>query len=288
MGISSVGVVGVGTMGSPIARHLLKRRYRVTVYDVQQKLVAALVNQGASPAQSPREVAANSELTLVVVVDDFQVKEVCLGSEGMLEGAPPNTGVAICNTVQAQTCREVGEKAQVRGIHVLDTPMIRGVQAAVEGNLLLMIGGDLETLERCRPVFNTFASDIHYLGNLGCGQIGKMVNNLILWACMTASREGIILAKSQGVDPYRLRGALLNGSADNFALREWDRATKQPKWWHQKDLHGVLLLAEEAQTPMPISALVKEVIKGFGPEEAQKLFMATNSVSNRDFKKEVT
>jgi 3-hydroxyisobutyrate dehydrogenase-like beta-hydroxyacid dehydrogenase len=271
MTINSVGIVGAGVMGSAIAGHLLKGGYSLCIYDVLPERQEASVNQGARPARSPKEVATNSELTLVVVVDDAQVKRGCLGSEGVLEGARPGNVVAICSSVQPRTCREISEKAQVQGIHVLDTPMARGAQAAIEGKLLLMVGGDPEILDRCRPVFNTFASDIYHLGELGSGQVGKMVNNLVLWTCLVANREGLILAKRQGVDINRLREVLLCSSADNWALREWHRVSHQSKWDVQKDLHGVLTLAEESQTPVPISALIKEVIKGFGPEDAQKL-----------------
>jgi 3-hydroxyisobutyrate dehydrogenase-like beta-hydroxyacid dehydrogenase len=271
MTLKSVGVVGVGTMGSPIAGHLLKGGYRVTVCDARPAPVAALSRTGAEAARSAREVAGRSELTLIIVEDDAQVKEVCLGPEGALEGAQPGAVLAICSTVQPATCRELGEKARARGVHVLDTPMLRGVMAAVEGKLLLMVGGDAGILERCRPVFRTFASDVCHLGELGSGQVGKLVNNLLLWVCLMASKEGLLLARSQGVDLGVLREALVLGSADNFALREWARVSNQPKWWDQKDLNGVLELAESSLTPAPIAALAKELIKGFSPEAARDL-----------------
>jgi len=271
MTIKSVGVVGIGTIGGAIAGHLLKGGYRVTVHDVKRELVEDLSQRGAQRARSAKEVAANSELTLVIVIDDAQVKEVCLGPEGVLEGAQSDAVVAVCSTVQPSTCHAVSAAARVRRVHVLDTPMLRGVAAAVEGKLLLMVGGDPEVLDRCLPVFRTFASDVCHLGDLGSGQVGKIVNNLILWTCVVATREGLTLARSQGLDPRRLRDALLLSSADNFALREWDRVAGQPKWWDQKDLKGVLEMAEEDHTPVPVSAMVKELMKGFGLEEARKL-----------------
>ena len=272
MAVKSAGVVGAGIMGGPIAGHMLQNGYAVTVYDIKRELVEDLGKRGARPARSPKEVAAQSELTLVIVVDDDQVKEVCLGPEGVLDGARPGAIVAICSTVHPSTCREVGERARARGVHVLDSPMVRGVWAAVEGKLLLMVGGDAGVLDRCRPVFHAFASDVCHLGDLGSGQVGKIVNNLILWACLMATREGLSLARSYGMDLSILRDALLRSSADNFALREWYRVSQQPKWWDQKDLKGVLELAEESQTPVPISAMVKELIKGFGPEDARNFF----------------
>lgn len=274
MTVQSVGVIGVGTMGGAIAGHLLKKGHRLTVFDVKEEMVAELAKRGAQRARSPREVAAASDLTLLVVVDDAQVKEVCLGQDGVLEGARGGAVVAICSTVQPTTCREVGDAARPKGIHVLDTPMVRGVAAALEGRLLLMVGGDAGAVERCRPVFGAFATDVCHLGELGSGQVGKIVNNLILWACITASREGLLLARSQRVDLRVLRDALLKSSADNFALREWDRVAQQPKWWDQKDLKGVMELAEDTHTAVPVSAMAKELMKGFSPADARGLFAA--------------
>lgn len=272
MAIQSVGVIGVGIMGGPIAGHLLKGGYRVTAYDVKREMVEDLSRRGAQPAGSPGAVAAESDLTLVIVVDDAQVKEVCLGPEGVLEAARPESVLAICSTVQPATCREVAGAARVKRVHVLDTPMIRGAAAAAEGKLLLMVGGDALVLDRCRPAFETFAPDLCYLGELGSGQVGKIVNNLILWACIVANKEGLLLARSHGADLRVLRDALLLSSAANFALREWDRVAGQPKWWDQKDLKGVLELAEASQTPVPLSAMAKELLKGYGPEQARRLF----------------
>jgi len=238
MAIQSVGVIGVGVMGGPIAGHLLKGGYRLTVYDVKPELMADLEKRGARPATSPKDLGAGSDLVLVIVVDDAQVKEVCLGPDGVLAGARAGAVVAICSTVQPATCREIGSAARSRGIHVLDAPMIRGAAAAAEGKLLLMVGGDAAVLERCRPAFSTFAPDLCHLGELGSGQVGKIVNNLILWACLVATREGLDLARSQRVDLRVLRDALLMSSADNFVLREWDRVAGQPKWWDQKDLRA--------------------------------------------------
>lgn len=271
MVIRSVGVVGVGIMGGPLAAHLLKGGYTVTVHDFKRELVEALGRKGAQPAGSAKEVAAQSELTLVIVVNDAQVKEVCLGPGGVLEEARADHIIAICSTVQPSTCRAVAAEARARGVHVLDAPMVRGVAAAIEGTLLLMVGGDARILDRCRPAFQTFASDVCHLGDIGSGQVGKIVNNLILWACVVVSREGLALAGRHGLDLAILREALIKSSADNFVLRHWDRVAEQPKWWDQKDLKAVLELAEDCGVAAPIAAMTKELIKDFSPEQARKL-----------------
>lgn len=271
MAIKSVGVIGVGTMGAPLAGHLLKGGYTVTVSDPNRESVDALVCNGAKSAGSAKELAEQSELTLVIVADDAQVQEVCLGPQGILAAARPDHIIAICSTVQPATCRMVADAARAQGIHVLDTPMSRGVAGAVEGTLLLTVGGDAGILERCRPAFSTFATDICRLGDIGSGQVGKIVNNLVLWANVVVVREGLTLAASNGLDLATLREALIKSSADNFVLRHWDNVAGQPSWWDQKDLKAVLELAAERGVAAPVATVTKELINGFTAEQARKL-----------------
>ncbi|HLC25827.1 MAG TPA: NAD(P)-dependent oxidoreductase [bacterium] len=271
--MATVGVIGLGAMGNPISRHLLSKNHQVTVYDVKEELARALESKGARVARDPAEVGEKSELNLVIVIDDAQVKEVCLGPKGIVEKAKEGAVIAIMSTVSPETCREVAAGARKRSIEVIDAPMVRGALAAEEGNLLLMVGGDSRVIERCRPILGAFATDVCRLGDVGAGQVGKMVNNLLLWACFMASYEGLSLGRSLGVDPNVLRQALMISSADNWALREWERNCKQVKWWHQKDLSGVLSVSEAAGVPVPLSALVKELIKPLGPREGKALFL---------------
>lgn len=150
--------------------------------------------------------------------------------------------------------------------------MMRGPMAAEDGDLLLMVGGEAPVVERCRPVFQTFASDICHLGGLGLGQVGKSVNNLLLWASVVAIAEGIGLARALGVDVGALREALQRSSADSWVLREWDRICRIPRWWDQKDLEGILRLAARADSAAPLAAGLKELTKPMGPARAKRLF----------------
>lgn len=269
--MASVGVIGLGAMGNPIARHLLEKGHRVSVFDVKADPLRDLEDRGAAAARDPAEVGERCELTLVIVIDDAQVKEVCLGPRGILEKAAAGSSVAILSTVSPETCREMAAAARRRSVDVLDAPMVRGAVAAQEGRLLLMVGGESRVVDRWRPVLSAFATDVCRLGDVGAGQVGKMVNNLLLWVCFMASYEGLTLAKSLGVEPSVLRRALEISSGDNWALREWERNCKQVKWWHQKDFDGVLAAAEAAGVPVPLSALVKELVKPLGPREAGEL-----------------
>lgn len=267
----AVGIVGCGVMGSALARRLLKNGFQVDVYDAKYEAAQALVADGAHTVGSPRDLAG-CPVVLVAVVDDDQVIEVCLGSDGILAGAAGGTVVSILSTVSPQTCRDVEQHAYAKGVSVLDVPMIRGATAASEGKLLLLVGGNSEALARCRPVFETFADDIRHVGSVGNAQVAKAVNNLLMWVSIAGIRESVALASNLGFKPAALRAALIGSSAESWALREWERACGQAVWWNQKDLAGVLKLADECELAMPLTAFVREALKDWNPNDARTLF----------------
>jgi 3-hydroxyisobutyrate dehydrogenase-like beta-hydroxyacid dehydrogenase len=145
------------------------------------------------------------------------------------------------------------------GITLLDIPLCRGEGAAQEGKLLIMGGGDKAAFDACRPAFAAFADAVFHLGPAGAGQVGKMVNNLILWACISANEEGFKLARTLGVDRETLRAALLDSSAANWSLAT--RPEEKPMPWAEKDMTIVLKEADAARLSLPLCGVVKEVIK---------------------------
>src|SRR6185436_17622547 len=146
------------------------------------------------------------------------------------------------------------------GMTLLDIPLARGEAAAISGKLLIYGAGDEKAFAACRPAFGAFASDIFHLGAPGAGQVGKMVNNLLLWACISANDEGLRLGEALGVDPAKLREALAHGSGQNWAMD--NRAEDSGMPWAEKDMGIVLHEADLARLSLPLSGAVKEVIKG--------------------------
>ena len=142
---------------------------------------------------------------------------------------------------------------------MLDIPLCRGEQAAERGKLLIMGGGDKEPFDACRPAFAAFADSVFHLGPLGAGEVGKMVNNLILWACISANDEGLKLGNKLGVDRDALRKALVASSASNWALAS--RIEEQPMPWAEKDMTIVLKEADLLRMSVPLCGVVKEVVK---------------------------
>ena len=258
--IESVGVIGLGKMGGQLARHLAEAGFETRGYDVRAEAMTAAEADGAVVTGSPAELAAASDLTIVGVGFDSELEAALFGDGGVMKSPRPGSVLAVASTVAPATMLKIAERIEGSGIAVLDIPMARGEQAAIDGNLLIFGGGDREAFDRCRPAFETFSDAIHHLGPVGAGQVGKLVNNLILWACISANEEGFALAEKLGVEAGPLREALLQSSADNWALAT--QAVERPMPWAEKDMTIVLKEADAARIALPLCGTVKEVIKG--------------------------
>ena len=257
--IQKIGIVGLGKMGAPMARHLIAKGYNVAgcdPVDAARRNAAAL---GVSVLDSPREVARASDALIVVVGFDHEVETVLFGTGGVMEAARPGLIVAIGSTIAPRYAVKLAERLRERGVVLLDAPLARGERAAVAGKLLVFGAGDEKAFEACRPAFSAFASDIFHLGGPGAGQVGKMVNNLILWACTSANDEGLRLGQVLGVDPQKLREALHHSSAQNWAMDQRSDLSGMP--WAEKDMSIVLHEADLARIALPLSGTVKETIK---------------------------
>lgn len=252
--IRKVGMLGLGKMGAPMAKHLLARGFEVCGFDPAAKAPA-----GVAALSSPKEVAAASELVIVVVGFDHEVESVFFSKDGIAAGAAPGLIVAIGSTIAPRTAKQLARRLSP-GITFLDAPLARGEAAAIAGKLLIFGGGDEAAFERCKPAFSAFASDIFHLGPAGAGQVGKMVNNLILWACTSANDEGLRLAEALGVDPEKLRAALHHSSAQNWSMDQ--RAENSGMPWAEKDMSIVLHEADLARLSLPLAGSIKETIKG--------------------------
>lgn len=267
--IRNVGVVGLGAMGGQLARHLCEAGFVVTGHDVRDEAMESAEQSGVDRAASLSDIAARSDLVIIGVGFDSEVEAVIFGDDALLAGARPGTVIAIASTAAPATMKKIVARADRPDLTFLDIPMCRGEQAAIDGKLLIMGGGDAAAFDACRPAFETFSNSIHYLGELGAGQVGKLVNNLILWACISANYEGLKLAESLGVDAAPLVTALLDSSAHNWAMESGVGALPMP--WAEKDMTIVLQEADEARVSLPLSGTIKEVIKGIKIELGQDM-----------------
>jgi 3-hydroxyisobutyrate dehydrogenase-like beta-hydroxyacid dehydrogenase len=261
-------MIGLGQMGRPICVHLLRKGFEVIGCDPIDGAREQARTLGVRIVDSPGAVAAAADLSIIMVGFDREVETAVFGEAGVVAGAKPGHIVAVGSTIAPSYAVELARRLAEHGIVALDVPSARGEAAAIAGRLLLFGAGDEHSFQHCRPVFEAFASPVHYLGPAGAGQVAKMVNNLILWACTSANDEGLRLGAALGVDPERLRGALRDSSGQNWAMDNRAEDSKMP--WAEKDMMIVLAEADRARISLPLCGTIKETIKdlkirmGFG------------------------
>jgi len=253
-----VGIVGAGRMGLAMLKHLIKHGYAVTVCDISDKQRDAARAAGAAIAKTPAEVGKTSDLVILGVGYDDEVNDVVFGKDGLLETLAPGSIIAVSSTAKPDTVKAVAARVAAKGIEVMDAPICRGRFAADEGTLLALVGGKANVVDRARPVYATFASDIVHLGDLGNGQVGKAINNLMLWFNAVGVLEAGRLAESTGVDLVKLRDALLTSSAASDSLKEWDRVSFT---WALKDMQIVADMTDKAGLSLPLTGAIREVVK---------------------------
>ncbi|MDT5017346.1 MAG: hypothetical protein QOD39_3506 [Mycobacterium sp.] len=213
-----VGFIGLGSQGGPVARRIVEGGFETTLWARREASLEPYADTAAKSATSPAELAAASDLVCLCVVGDDDVREVVSGDTGVLAGLESGGIIAIHSTVHPDTCREIADMAAAQGVSVIDAPVSGGAPAVEECKLLVMVGGDEEVAERCRPVFATYGDPIIHLGPLGSGQVTKILNNLLFTANLGSAMSTLELGDSLGIPRDRLAAVLNGGSATSKAL----------------------------------------------------------------------
>jgi 2-hydroxy-3-oxopropionate reductase len=253
----SVGVIGLGIIGKPIAERLVRAGFRVAVYDVREEPVAALQGAGATACTSSADVASRSDFIISLVLDRAQTDDVVFGAKGIMQTLKPGTLFATGSTLGPAPVISIAAALAAKGCATLDMPITGGYLAAYEGKLVLMIGGAQDALERALPVFRAFAHNILRVGDVGAGQVAKLAHQLVMSVNVIALLEGLSLGAAGGVEPAILKQVLKDGLANSGVLQVWDGLG--PRWKNmlkpappgaalpnlRKDLHSALELAHE-------------------------------------------
>lgn len=252
----TVGIVGLGSMGLPIAGHIRRAGFEVHGYDLDGDVVSRAAADGVKPSSDLAGLLSAADIILVLVDTEPAVVSIV---EAAAAGGSAGKIVVIGATIRPTLQRQLASTATAAGFTLLDGPLCKGDIAAAEGTLLLMAGGDRAAYERCLPVFECFTSDRFLLGAVGAGQVGKLVNNLILWASISITTEGLRLSQALDGDPDVLVEALLKSSGRTWALETWARP--RPMTWAEKDMRMVLEEANETGLSLPLSGALHEVVK---------------------------
>lgn len=213
-----VGFIGLGSQGGPMARRIVEAGFETTLWARRPESLDPYRDTDAKFADSPAKLAAASEVVCLCVVADEDVRQVITGENGVLEGLREGGIIVVHSTIHPDTARDLAAVVRERGATLIDAPVSGGGMGAAAGTLLVMVGGDTETVERCRPVFETYGNPVVHLGDLGAGLITKLLNNLLFTANLALAENTLTLGAELGVDPERLGEVVSHGSANSFAL----------------------------------------------------------------------
>jgi 3-hydroxyisobutyrate dehydrogenase len=211
-----VGFIGLGSQGAPMARRIIEAGLPVTLWARRAETLASFAGTAAATAGSPRELGAAVDIACVCVLNDAGVEQVVTGPDGLLAGMSPGGVIVVHSTVHPDTCVRLAARAAESGIALIDAPVSGGQPMAAQGKLLVMTGGDPATVERCRPVFETYGNPVVYLGPLGAGQRAKLINNMLFTANLGVAESAFALASRMGLDVGQLSVVLAHGSGASF------------------------------------------------------------------------
>jgi 2-hydroxy-3-oxopropionate reductase len=268
-----VGFIGLGIMGKSMARNILKAGFALVVHNRSRAAVDELEAEGATPASSPAEVAAQVDVVCTNLPDSPDVEFVALGKDGVIEGAHPGLVFVDHSTIKPVTARLVAERLAVKGILALDAPVSGGDIGARNGTLTIMVGGAEEALEIARPIFQATGKTITHIGGPGTGQIAKAANQIMVAAQMVAMGELLIFAQKAGADPRKVVEAIKGGAAQCWTLdvkpQRLFAANRQPGFkarMQAKDLNIIVETAREFGVPLPTTAVNSQLFNAMVAE----------------------
>ncbi|HLK11828.1 MAG TPA: NAD(P)-dependent oxidoreductase [Candidatus Binatia bacterium] len=286
-----IGFIGLGIMGAPMARNLLRAGHALVVYGRTRARVEALVAEGATAADAPAALAAEVDAVVTSLPDTPDVEQVLEGERGVLAGARPGLLVIDTSTIAPDAARALAARAAACGVALLDAPVSGGEQGAIAGTLSIMVGGDPAAFARARPILAAIGRQATYMGGAGQGQATKLVNQVIGAVTLAAVAEGVVLAARAGLDPGAVVQAVGGGAAASWMLTNlaprMQRRDFAPGFMvrlQQKDLRLALAAAARLGVPLPATALVHQLFaaveaRGGGALGTQALVTALEALA---------
>lgn len=258
---TTIGVIGTGLMGAPMARRLAEAGYAVRAWNRSNDKARALTAHGIDIADSPRD-AAGADIVVVMLSSGPVCDDILLGPEGMIAHMAPHATLVVMSSIPVDTAQRQAQSAEARGIDYLDAPVSGGERGAIDGTLAIMVGGDPTTFERHRYLFAPLGRAVH-VGPAGSGQLAKLANQSIVANTIATVAEALLLAERGGADPRKVREALMGGFADSTILQvhgermlDEDFRPGGPGKWQWKDTQTAQALADDLALDLPVSRLV--------------------------------
>jgi 2-hydroxy-3-oxopropionate reductase len=265
--LKNVGFIGLGVMGKPMAKNLLKAGYPLTVYDISRPRVEELVQAGAVDATSVSEVANRSDVVITMLPGPSEVEHVVLGHNGVLDGATEGSIIIDMTASPPSLARRISQQAGKKHVETLDAPVSGAEQAAIEGTLSIMVGGKSSVFQECQDMFAAMGKNVVHVGESGAGDATKLANQIIVAINLAALSEALVFAKKQGVRPelaceairHGLGGsAVLNIKGPRILSRDFSGGGKLK--YHMEQLSWVLEESEKLGIPLIMTALVQQAI----------------------------
>ena len=267
MARGEIGFVGLGIMGKPMVRNLMKADYSVTVYDIVSESVEEMVTDGAKAASSAAEVAQSASTVITMVPDSPQSEAAILGPNGVLEGTSSGSTVIDMSSIAPASSQKIAKACENAGGNFLDAPVSGGETGAIEGTLAVMVGGKKEVFDANFDMLSTMSGSIVLCGDYGAGNTTKLANQIIVAGNIAALGEALVLAKKSGIDPQVVFDAIKGGLAGSTVMN-----TKGPMMisgnidpgfrivLHQKDLHNALLTGKDVGAPLIFTSLAQQIL----------------------------
>jgi 2-hydroxy-3-oxopropionate reductase len=260
--------VGLGIMGRPMAHNLLRAGYPLVVQNRSPGPVAELAAAGAEPAGSPAEAAARADVVITMLVNTEVVEQVVLGPGGLAEGLRPGATYVDMSSISPLAARRIAERLAEKGVDALDAPVSGGEIGAREATLVIMVGGSAEAFARVQPIFEALGSRVVHVGEAGAGQVAKACNQLVVGVTIDAVAEALLLASAAGVDPAKVREALLGGFANSRVLDLHGQRMLEHRFapgarasMQLKDLNIIAEMAEAYGVPVPGAATARHLYR---------------------------
>ena len=264
----NIGFIGLGIMGKPMAKNLLKAGHTLVVYDVVAAPVKELVEAGATAGTSPKDVASRNDLIITMLPNSPHVKKAVLGEGGVIEGAKPGSVLVDMSSIAPLASREVAAELAKKGVEMLDAPVSGGEPKAIDGTLAIMVGGKEAIFEGVKDVLLKMGASAVLCGDIGAGNVTKLANQIIVALNIAAMSEAFVLATKAGVDPERVFNAIKGGLAGSTVLNAKAPMVLEGNYkpgfrieLHIKDLQNALDTAHENGTPIPLTAQIMEMMQ---------------------------
>ncbi|MCC6860982.1 MAG: 2-hydroxy-3-oxopropionate reductase [Bryobacterales bacterium] len=262
-----IGFIGLGIMGKPMSRNLLKAGHQLVVYDVVAAAVDEIAAAGAARGASSADVAARSDVLITMLPDGPDVEQAVLGPAGVLEGARPGAILIDMSSISPMVSQKVAAECAARGVEFLDAPVSGGEPKAVDGTLAIMVGGKQEVFDKAKDILAAMGSSVTLTGPVGAGNVTKLANQIIVACNIAAMGEALVLATKAGLDPEVVFNAIKGGLAGSTVLNAKAPMVISRNFkpgfrirLHQKDLRNALLAGESLKVPLPITSLVQQMI----------------------------